>query len=509
MARARQEQDLFESERSFRLLVEGVADYAIYMLDPAGIVTNWNIGGQRIKGYLPEEIVGQHFSRFYTPTDQANGKPARALKIAREQGRYEEEGWRVRKDGSFFWASIVIDPIKEGGRLIGFAKITRDISERREAALNLERMQKQLAASQKLDALGQLTGGVAHDFNNLLMVVGGSAQVLKKYADDEKSRRAVEALESAARRGAALTSQLLTFARRQNVNPQTVRLSERIDAVRDVLKTGVGGNVQLITDVEADLWPIKVDIAELETALVNLVINARDAMPDGGEIRIIAANAALDDEAHKGDFVAIRVSDTGAGIPPDIVAKVFDPFFTTKPVGKGTGLGLSQVHGFAYQAGGLVDLASELGEGTTVTIFLPRDNTGIVSDNRPSAAASGSGTILLVEDNPDVATASTGLLEQLGYAVRWVSNAEAALAEIDGNRIDLVFSDIVMPGKMDGLGLAQAIRGKYPRMPILLATGYSDTLRRTSLGFQIIRKPYEIHELSQALSKVSAAAART
>jgi PAS domain S-box-containing protein len=506
MAKARQEQDLFESERSFRLLVEGVADYALYMLDPMGFVTNWNIGGQRIKGYLPQEIVGQHFSRFYTPADQSAGKPARALRIAYEQGRYEEEGWRVRKDGSFFWASVVIDPIKEDGRLVGFAKITRDITERREATLKLERMQKQLAESQKLDALGQLTGGVAHDFNNLLMVIGGSAQVLKKYADDEKSRRAVEAIESAARRGAALTSQLLTFARRQNVNPQTILLSQRIDAVREVLNMGVGGTVQLITDVKDDVWPIKVDISELETALINLVINARDAMPDGGAITISAGNVRLDDEANKGDFVAIRVSDTGAGIAPDIVQKVFDPFFTTKPVGKGTGLGLSQVHGFAYQAGGLVALCSELGKGTTVTISLPRDQGGMVSDNSRPSPSSGSGTILLVEDNPDVATASTGLLEQLGYAVRWASNAEEALAEIDADGIDLVFSDIVMPGKMDGLALAQTIRGKYPRIPILLATGYSDTLRRTSLGFQILRKPYEIHELSQALAKVSSVA---
>jgi CheY-like chemotaxis protein len=350
-----------------------------------------------------------------------------------------------------------------------------------------------------------LTGGVAHDFNNLLMVIGGNAQVLKKYAGDEKSRRAVEAIESAARRGAGLTSQLLTFARRQNVNPQTVRLKERIDAVREVLKTGVGGSIQLITDVKDDLWPIKVDIAELETALINLAINARDAMPDGGAIGISAENVRLDDEAHNGDFVAIRVSDTGTGIPPDVLQKVFDPFFTTKPVGKGTGLGLSQVHGFAYQAGGLVAVASELGEGTTVTISLPRDKSGIVSARSPGAESSGSGTILLVEDNPDVAAASTGLLEQLGYAVRWVSDAEAALAEIDGDGIDLVFSDIVMPGKMDGLALAQAIREKYPRLPVLLATGYSDALRKVSLGFQILRKPYEIHELSQALAKVAAA----
>jgi PAS domain S-box-containing protein len=505
MARLKPEQDLFESERSFRLLVEGVADYALYMLDPEGVVTSWNIGGQRIKGYLPQEIVGQHFSRFYTPADQANGKPARALGIAREHGRYEEEGWRVRKDGSFFWASIVIDAIKEGGRLIGFAKITRDITERREAQLQLERMQKQLAESQKLDALGQLTGGVAHDFNNLLMVIGGSAQVLKRYAGDEKSQRAVEAIESAARRGAALTSQLLSFARRQNVNPQIVRLKECIEAVREILNTGVGGAVQLTTDVKDDVWPVRVDIAELETALVNLTINARDAMPDGGAIGISAENVRLDDETHKGDFVAIRVSDTGIGIAPDVLQKVFDPFFTTKPVGKGTGLGLSQVHGFAYQAGGLVTLASELGEGTTVTISLPRDQCGIVPDRSPRAESPGTGTILLVEDNPDVAAASTGLLEQLGYAVRWASNAEEALAEIDGDGIDLVFSDIVMPGRMDGLALAQAIREKYPRLPILLATGYSDALRKVSLGFQVLRKPYEIHELSQALAKVAGA----
>src|SRR5206468_1508260 len=218
-----QQRDLFESERSFRLLVEGVADYALYMLDPAGIITSWNIGGQRIKGYAPEEIVGQHFSRFYTETDRANGKPARALGIARDQGRYEEEGWRVRKDGTFFWASVVIDPIREGDKLVGFAKITRDITERREAQLKLEQMQKKLAESQKLDALGQLTGGVAHDFNNLLMIISGSLHTLKKaVGHDPKYQRALSAIEGATKRGASLTSQLLTFARRQSVNPQAV-----------------------------------------------------------------------------------------------------------------------------------------------------------------------------------------------------------------------------------------------------------------------------------------------
>src|SRR3954449_3505558 len=210
---SQQQRDLFESERNFRLLVEGVTDYALYMLDPTGTITSWNVGGQRIKGYSPDEILGQHFSCFYTEADRANGKPRRALRTAEEHGRYEEEGWRVRKDGTFFWASVVIDPIRENGELVGFAKITRDITERRNAQLKLEQMQAQLAESQKLDALGQLTGGVAHDFNNLLMIIGGSLHTLKQgIGDDPKGLRALTAIEAASRRGAALTSQLLTFA---------------------------------------------------------------------------------------------------------------------------------------------------------------------------------------------------------------------------------------------------------------------------------------------------------
>src|SRR5436309_4378507 len=222
--------DLFESERNFRLLVEGVADYALYMLDPGGVVTSWNIGGQRIKGYSADEIIGQHFSRFYTEADRANGKPVRALSIAREQGRYEEEGWRVRNDGTFFWASVIIDPIYEDGEFVGFAKITRDITERREAQLKLEQMHQQLAESQKLDALGQLTGGVAHDFNNLLMIISGSLHTLKQGVDNNPRRlRALAAIEAATKRGAALTSQLLTFARRQSVNPEPISVAERIN----------------------------------------------------------------------------------------------------------------------------------------------------------------------------------------------------------------------------------------------------------------------------------------
>jgi PAS domain S-box-containing protein len=497
----KQQRDLFESERSFRLLVEGVADYALYMLDPSGIITSWNIGGQRIKGYAPHEIIGDHFSRFYTETDRANGKPARALRIAQEQGRYEEEGWRVRKDGTFFWASVIIDPIYEDGHLVGFAKITRDITERREAGVKLEEMQKQLAEAQKLDALGQLTGGVAHDFNNLLMIISGSLHTLRRGAgSDAKLQRAVAAIENATRRGAALTSQLLTFARRQSLNPEAIDVGERIEAIRQVLNTGVGGAVRLAFEVPRDTWPVIIDIGEFETALVNLVINARDAMPTGGTITISAHNRKLAEGPDAGDFVAIGVSDTGLGIAPDIIGKIFDPFFTTKPVGKGTGLGLSQVHGFAHQAGGTVLVDSELGKGTTVTILLPRRQAGPSADNEETVELGGSGTVLLVEDNPDVASVSGNLLEQLGFNVCRVADAEAALREIERSPVDLVFSDIVMPGRLDGLGLARRLREIRPDLPVLLATGYSDAAADVRGDFPILRKPYEIHQLSKAIA---------
>jgi PAS domain S-box-containing protein len=482
--------ELSKSESQFKTLVGGVTDYALYMLDPNGIVSNWNVGGERIKGYTAEEIVGEHFSRFYTPLDQAAGKPARALKTALEAGHYEEDGWRVRKDGSFFWASVVIDPIRnDAGELIGFAKITRDISERKQAQEKLMAMQRQLAESQKFDALGQLTGGVAHDFNNLLMIISGSIHAIRKDVTGEKALKALRAIDGASQRAASLTRQLLSFARRQSLQPQPIRLSERLNVLRDVLNSGLGSTVALTIDVADDVWNIVVDPNEFETALVNLVINARDAM----------ISASNDPEL---DQVAISVTDTGVGIPDDIAAKVFDPFFTTKAVGKGTGLGLSQVHGFAHQAGGTVVLKSILGEGTTITMCLPKATAQLTPEQK-QVSLKGSGTILLVEDNPEVATASTGLLEQLGYHVRWAADASAALAELERDGIDIVFSDVVMPGKMDGLGLAKTIREKNPKIPILLVTGYSSSTTDIGAQFPILRKPYQLHELSRELQKLA------
>lgn len=489
--------DLSKSESQFKTLVGGVTDYALYMLDPTGVVANWNAGGERIKGYSAEEIVGQHFSRFYTPVDQAAKKPARALKIAVEAGHYEEDGWRVRKDGSFFWASVVIDPIRnDAGELIGFAKITRDISERREAQEKLLAMRRQLAESQKFDALGQLTGGIAHDFNNILMIISGSIHPIRKDITGQKAVKALQSIEGASRRAASLTRQLLTFARRQSVQPQSIKLAERLEVLREVLTIGLGSAVSLTIDVADDVWNIVADPNEFETALVNLVINARDAMPEGGSVIISAKN--IPEKAQ----VAISVEDTGVGIPDDIAAKVFDPFFTTKAVGKGTGLGLSQVHGFAHQAGGTVGIKSNLGTGTTIIMCLPKAARQLGFEQE-QASLKSSGTVLLVEDNPEVATVSTGLLEQLGYTVRWAADASAALANFEKDGIDIVFSDIVMPGKMDGIGLAKTIREKNPKIPILLVTGYSASTKEIGSQFPILRKPYELHELSRELQKLA------
>jgi PAS domain S-box-containing protein len=510
--RRKAEDALRESERQFRLLVTGVTDYALFMLDPNGLVASWNAGARRIKGYAAEEIIGQHFSKFYFDGDRAAGLPARALATAVQEGRYEAEGWRVRKDGSAFWASVVIDAIHdEQGALAGFAKITRDITERREAHATLQQMQKQLAESQKMDALGQLTGGVAHDFNNLLMVVSGHIQTLKtRVAADPRATRAAEAIELAAQRGAALTRQLLTFSRRQHLYPSVADIAAQIASFQEVLASGVGSGERLAVRIPAATWPVKVDIAEFEIALVNLVINARDAMPDGGAVTITAENVVLDpsgdDIAPAREFVALTVADTGVGIPADVLPRIFDPFFTTKPVGKGTGLGLSQVYGFAHQAGGRVKVESGLGTGTRITIYLPRAyETPAENPEEHSGDHRGAKKVLLVEDNPEVANASTGLLEQLGCTVQCVGNADAALQALDRDpTIDFVFSDIVMPGRMDGLALARVIRAKHPDLPVLLATGYSDAARHVSGEFAILRKPYEIGELGRAFSALMA-----
>jgi PAS domain S-box-containing protein len=492
---------LLESERRFRTLVQGVKDYALYMLDPDGVVSNWNTGAESIKGYKAGEIVGQHFSRFYTEEDRAAGEPQRALATALAEGKYENEAWRVRRDGTRFYASVVIDPIHdEDGTLLGFAKITRDITERRKASEELEEARAALFQSQKLQALGELTGGVAHDFNNLMTVIRGSAELLTRPGlTEEKRARYLQAILDTADRASTLTSHLLAFGRRQSLKPEVVDLNLRLDAFAEVVGRTLGGQFEVKLDLAPSLPPVEVDLAQLETALLNAAFNARDAMPEGGKLCL--ATRHLPGEG--GGEVMVEIADTGSGMSAEVLDRAFEPFFTTKPVGEGTGLGLSQIHGFAAQAGGRAEIRSAPGEGTAVRIILPATDKAF-----GRGAASGQVdkpprglSVLLVEDNDHVREFACHLLDELGYRVVTASSAEEALERLEVEPVDILFSDVVMPG-LSGIELGRLARERNPDLPVLLASGYSEEIVGASgVDFEIVRKPYDLNGIEAALAR--------
>jgi PAS domain S-box-containing protein len=505
--RRRTQDALKQSEERFRLLVQGVTDYAIYMLDPDGHVTNWNVGAHRIKGYSEEEITGQHFSIFYTPEDREAGLPTKALATAARVGRYEKEGWRVRKDGTRFFANVVIDAIfNEQGTLIGFAKVTRDITERRAAQEALESARTEAHQAQKMAAIAQLSSGIAHDFNNLLTVVMGNLDMLKRAREDRRPTlidNALHAVEQARK----LTGKLLAFSRRQTLFPEAVDLNSMIAGMDDMLVQSLRGDIRLEFDLAERIWPVEIDASQLQIALINIAVNARDAMPKGGSFRVKTENTVLRNGRLR-EAVAISLTDTGVGIPEETLSQVFEPFFTTKEVGHGTGLGLAQVYGFAQQSGGTVDIRSEVGRGTTVTLYLPKGKAPALkaeptADGR--SAQSRPLRILLVEDNPQVAEVVTSLLAERGHSVTHAENADEALGMLEaGVTFDLVFSDLVMPGERDGLDLARVVRERWPELPLLLATGYSDAANRaTQEGFTLLIKPYPPSTLLSVLQQAT------
>jgi PAS domain S-box-containing protein len=501
----RSQQALLEAERRFRILVQGVTDYAIYMLDADGRVTNWNAGAERIKGYSPEEIVGEHFSRFYTPEDLDVGVPKRALETARETGRYEAEGWRVRKDGTRFWASVVIDAISDDdGQLIGFAKITRDMTEKREARLLEERSREQLFRSQKMEALGQLTGGLAHDFNNLLTAILGAADLgLRNLSDTEKLKRMLDGIRSTAQRGAGLTKQLLAFARAQPLEITQIDVRSFLGEVTTMVRPSLRTDIELVTEISDQVWPIDADAGALELAILNLAFNARDAMAGSGMLRISAHNVVLTGtpDGLTGEHVALRISDTGTGMSPETAERVFEPFFTTKGYGEGTGLGLSQVFGFAKQIGGAATVETQLGKGSTFTIYIPASRVTAVSETKVNGA-DALGRILVVEDDLVVAELAAGMLGELGFETTVAHSAKEALDHLaESDKPKLIFSDVVMPGGISGLELARKVRDRYPELPILLTTGYSEQVS-SAHGFPVLQKPYELESLAGALGKV-------
>jgi PAS domain S-box-containing protein len=492
---------LDSSRRHFQILIEGVVDYAMLVLDSAGRVSSWNNTAKQNIGYTADEIIGKHFGIFYRPDERRAGEPNRALELAIQKGKHEVEGWRIRKNGTLFFATGSISSIRDNnGTLVGFANIIRDATERRDTQEKLVQAREQLAMAQKMEAIGKLTGGIAHDFNNLLMIIGGNAQTFKRLLDP-KLPRAIEAIQTAAKRGESLTRQLLTFARRQHLSPTVVDLNACISNMRTMIESSLRGNIVYEEQSVQNVWPVKVDLAELELAIVNLAVNARDAMPNGGTFGISIANQAASNGGDhlNGDYVAIEFSDTGTGIPQDLLTKIFDPFFTTKEVGKGSGLGLSQVYGFAHQAGGTVTAASKIGQGTKITICLPALPADAVVDKDISAGddlRAPRQTVLIVDDSAEVAEVTSALFEHLGYDTLYRESADAALKLLaDGAKVDLVFSDIVMPGTIDGVGLASEIRSQYPDLPVVLTTGYSDAARDAPADLRILRKPFDSNAL--------------
>jgi len=506
------EQVLHRSEEQFRLLVQGVSDYAIYLLDLEGNITSWNLGAQRIKGYFANEIIGQHFSRFYTDEDRAAGLPQLALETVRNHGRFEKEAWRVRKDGSRFWAHVIIDPIRDDeGSAIGYAKITRDITERRKAEEELQKAREFSLQAQKLEAIGQLTGGIAHDFNNLLMAVLGSLELLRKrLSDDPKSIALLENAAQGAQRGTTLTKRMLAFARNYEMKKEAIDIPTLVHGMKELVERSMGPSFNMEIRFPLSLNPVEADANQLELALLNLSLNARDAMADGGDI-ILAAREENISAGHRsglkaGRYIRLSVTDTGEGMDQETLLKATEPFFTTKGVGKGTGLGLSMVHGFAEQSGGRLILHSQKGAGTTAELLLPVAKTSekpIPATPAPPAKALRPLTILAVDDDALVLMNTVHMLEDLGHTVFEAYSGYEALEILkreDG--IDLVVTDQAMP-KMTGTELAKIIKREWPDIPVLLATGYADRVRGDDVGLPKLTKPYMQRELAEAIVRMN------
>lgn len=634
--------DLRYSERNFSLLVGSIVDYAIYMLDPDGVISNWNAGAERIKGYRADEVVGKHFSCFYTPEDRARGLPANALAIARREGRYSAEGWRMRKDGTRFWASVVIDPVIDHGDVIGFAKVTRDVTERMESeaaliesegrargvidtaldgfvqldeagrvvewnpratamfgwsrgnamgrllttlivadedrlrlaaslppnrlvtsvggneqidAIDFEGnkipvelsistlaskggcrtnvfirdlsekifIESQLRQAQKMEAVGQLTGGLAHDFNNLLQGIIGSLDIIQLRVNEGRPAdigRFVDGALTSAYRAAAMTHRLLAFSRRQPLDPRPVDVNPLMISMEDLIQRTIGEQIRVEFEQATDLWLTLCDSNQLESAVLNLSINARDAMPEGGRLTIRSRNVDIDEvravrwqDAPAGQYVCVEVTDTGAGMPPEVVERAFDPFFTTKPQGQGTGLGLSMVYGFVRQSNGHCDIRSVPGKGTTIRLYLPRyiaepGHAGEVPPTpAPPATAAGRGeVVLVVEDEIVVRHVIVEVLHQLGYSALEAADAEAGLDLLRSSEpIDLLVSDVGLPG-MNGRKLADAALGLRPGLKILLMTGYASDAAMASgflaPGMELITKPFTVEALARRMREM-------
>jgi PAS domain S-box-containing protein len=637
---------LLDTERRLRLFVDSVNDYALLMLDAQGKVVSWHAGARNLKGYTADEIIGKHFSCFYPIEDVVAGKPDLQLRVAARTGRFEDVGILLRKDGSRFWASVIITAVfDEKGELIGFGNITRDISERIEAEQKLaeseaklktlvdtvldtvvdgliifnaagdiqftnpaceqqfgyrsddlvgrnlslllpgileggatfdqfrrgtlegvdrelvgrrrdgstfpmelsvgeakngdesifvavvhdltsrKRTEQQLIRAQKMETVGQLSGGIAHDFNNLLTVIVGNADTLSELlASRPELKQYCDSIVAAGMRGADLTQRLLAFGRRQALKPTAVDCSQLVGGLQRLLQRTLREDIEIRTSFDSESLVAYADPSQLESAIINLALNAQDAMPEGGHLTIATAATVLDDggshgasaEIPPGRYIMIAVTDDGTGMPPEVRDRVFEPFFTTKDIGKGTGLGLSMVYGFVKQSNGHIAIYSEPGLGTTIRLYLPADSRAPETAAAPNAEApelpDGCERVLVTEDDPFVRSYAVASLEGLGYEVITASDSREAVTKLaDGADPDILFTDIVMPGGINGWELAQEARKLRPGLKVLLTSGYAlDTLvasGRLSADTPILHKPYRRADLAHAMR--SALDART
>jgi PAS domain S-box-containing protein len=497
---------LRESEHRFRCLVEGVADHAIFMLDADGNVTHWNSGAERVKGYQEDEIVGQHHSRFYTPEDRQRGLPRRNLLMAGRYGSFDTEGWRVRKDGSRFWARIVITALHDAaGHLTGFAKITRDMTERRA-------VEEQLHQAQKMESVGQLTNGIAHDFNNVLAAIIPNLELTRARVSEAPLCKYLENAIYAAEQGAKLTNQLLGFSRPNVVRQEPVDIARLLAEACAMLPRTIGPSIAIERVIDGEPWHAVTDRGSLELALLNLAINARDAMPSGGTLtigtrNIAAADPKLPSDLGPGDYLMISLADSGTGMSEQVRIQAFEPFFTTKEPGKGTGLGLSTVYGFAKQCGGTVTIDSELGRGTTIRLYLRRARHRLTAQaealDQGEISAGPPSRVLVVDDDHVVRDAISSMVRTFGHEVIEAPSGSAALDLLARDRrFDLLIIDFAMP-MMPGVELANEARERISGVPILLVSGDAEAPGDAEIGeARVLKKPFRQADLAQKLREL-------
>ncbi len=518
-----------------------IADDAIVALDGRMRITLFNEGAEKLFGHSKRDVLGESLDilipeRFRDPHREDVRAFAASGVAARRMGN-RQTIYGLRKDGSEFPAEASIAQLDESGERIYLAVI-RDISERKqiedllarnnaelearvaertralqEESRNRELAQAALTQSQRMEAFGQLTGGIAHDFNNMLTIVSGNLELLESRLKEKYERELLLRAAEAAQSGARLTSRLLSFARRQRLEPAVLNLNDLVLGIAELMKRSLGERITLTTVLAGSLWPTKADPSEVENAILNLAINARDAMPSGGKLVIETRNVSVDNNASNptvglqaGDCVCVSVTDTGTGMAPDVQSRAFEPFFTTKE-GRGTGLGLSTIYGFAKQSGGHVSVQSKLGEGTTVSLYLPRTSgpaKPVTSESELEVPLSeNSETILVVEDDPDVREVTLQRVEGLGYVALEAENAEAAIGLLKTEpQIALVFSDVILGRGMSGYELGLWVRANLPKLCILLTTGYASEAAggaRIKDDFEVLHKPYSRLALARAL----------